>query len=337
MNNEQYTYTVCIHCMTYNHKPYILDALHGFTMQQTKFPYVALVMDDASTDGEPEVLRQYIAEQCDTSSMTTKDDELYELIEINAKDNPNCHFAFYFLKQNLYGTGRKKPIIDEWDVKVKYIACCEGDDYWTDPLKLQKQVDYLETHDECVMCCHAAEWDCNGEKNLWGCQYDHECDLTTDEVIRFGGLYIVYASTIYRKELLTHKAECIWWQMADVGDYPLHIAGTLYGTFHFFPDVMSVYRYQHEGSWTSQKNHQTTMKHTQCEINWLEEFDKDTDYKYTNAIHYHLWRYYSALYKHNLISLPAYLRSISHSDAKKSVMYKRAIKDIIKRFLNKLK
>lgn len=149
---SRYQYTVCIHCMTYNHKPYILDALHGFTMQQTKFPYVALVMDDDSTDGEPDVLRQYIAEQCDTSSMTMKDDELYELVEINAKNNLNCHFAFYFLKQNLWRTGKKKPIIAEWDEQAKYIALCEGDDYWTDPLKLQKQVDFLESHPEVGLC-----------------------------------------------------------------------------------------------------------------------------------------------------------------------------------------
>lgn len=318
--------------MTYNHKPYILDALHGFTMQQTNFPYVALVMDDASTDGEPEVLRQYIAEQCDTSSMTTKDDELYELIEINAKDNPNCHFAFYFLKQNLYGTGRKKPIIDEWDVKVKYIACCEGDDYWTDPLKLQKQVDYLETHDECVMCCHAAEWDCNGEKNLWGCQYDHECDLTTDEVIRFGGLYIAYASTIYRKELLTHKAECIWWQMADVGDYPLHIAGTLYGTCHFFPDVMSVYRYQHIGSWTANVT-KLGINHLKNRYSWLRSLNEYTNRVYRKSVAETqlCWSAIQTLYFQGDVSLWEYFVLICWSHNIHHA--KRFVKDIIKKII----
>lgn len=143
--------------MTYNHKPYILDALNGFAMQQTNFPFVAFVMDDASTDGEPEVLRQYISEQCDAASMTTKDDELYELIEIKAKDNSNCHFAFYFLKQNLWRTDKKKTIIAEWDAQAKYIAICEGDDYWTDPYKLQKQVDFLESHPDFSMCFHKVE------------------------------------------------------------------------------------------------------------------------------------------------------------------------------------
>ena len=152
MNNNQFNYTVCIHCMTYNHKPYILDALHGFAMQQTGFPYVALVMDDASTDGEPEVLRQYILGQCDADSLIKKETDLYELAEVNAKDNPHCHFAFYFLKENQFRTGKKKPIIAEWDAQAKYIALCEGDDYWTDPYKLQKQVDVLEK-DETLMAC----------------------------------------------------------------------------------------------------------------------------------------------------------------------------------------
>lgn len=307
---------VAIECLVYNHEPYLRECLEGFIIQKTNFPFLVVIHDDKSTDNSVEIIHEYVNKY------------------------PNIFIPIYE-KENQYSKGDDTldRIVEDviYQTKAKYIALCEGDDYWTDPYKLQKQVDYMETHDDCIMCVNATDWDCHGEMREWGCRYDYECDLTTDEVIRNSGLYINTVSTIYRKELSSKKADCKWWQMADVGDYPLHIAGTLYGKCHFFPEVMSVYRYQHEGSWTSQKNHQTTMKHTQCEITWLEEFDKDTDYKYTNAIHYHLWRYYSALYKHNLISLPAYLRSISHSDAKKSVMYKRAIKDIIKRFLNKLK
>lgn len=182
--DEQYKYIVCIHCMTYNQRPYILDALHGFIMQQTNFPFVAIVMDDASTDGEPEVLRQYISEQCDAASKTTKDDELYELVEINAKDNPNCHFAFYFLKKNLYRTGKKQPIIAEWDAQAKYIAMCEGDDYWTDPYKLQKQVDYMEEHEDCVMCFTNVEVLSHIEKERNMYAHLEERDFSIEEIAK---------------------------------------------------------------------------------------------------------------------------------------------------------
>ena len=65
MENTEYKYLVSVRCMTYNHAPYILDALNGFVMQKTTFPYVVQVVDDASTDGEQEVIRKYVAEQFD--------------------------------------------------------------------------------------------------------------------------------------------------------------------------------------------------------------------------------------------------------------------------------
>lgn len=121
-------YMVCIHCMTYNHEKYLADALEGFVMQKTDFPFVAVVIDDCSTDGTADVLRRY--------------EEKY----------PEIIKAVY-LKENYYSQHKsKQPFLEPWDSKSKYIALCEGDDYWTDPLKLQKQVDILEKHPEYTAC-----------------------------------------------------------------------------------------------------------------------------------------------------------------------------------------
>lgn len=153
-------FIVSIHCMTYNHSAYITDALNGFAMQQTDFPFVALVFDDASTDGEQEVIRKYLDEHFDHSEETgykqwETDDANYTFAR--HKSNGNCFFLVALLKKNLYRNPRKGELIKAWDEKAKYIAMCEGDDYWTDPLKLQKQVSFLESHPDFSMCFHGSD------------------------------------------------------------------------------------------------------------------------------------------------------------------------------------
>ncbi len=118
---------VAIHCMVYNHEPYLRDCLEGFVMQQTNFPFVAIVHDDASTDNSAAIIHEY--------------EEKYPHI-----------FKPIYETENQYSKrdgslGRiMNAAIDA--TGAKYVAICEGDDYWTDPLKLQKQVDFLESHSE---------------------------------------------------------------------------------------------------------------------------------------------------------------------------------------------
>lgn len=137
-------YKVLVRCYTYNHSKYIGDALNGFAMQQTNFPFVCLVMDDASTDGEQEVIKQWMGRECDMDRAETIDIPTSVVIIVPHKTNPSCTFAFYLLKQNLYRVkGEKKKHVDPWREKCEYEALCEGDDYWIDPLKLQKQVEIM--------------------------------------------------------------------------------------------------------------------------------------------------------------------------------------------------
>ena len=134
-------------CVTFNHAPYIVDAMNGFTMQQTSFPYVCTIVDDASTDGEPDIIRQYMEQHFDLEDVATvrrEETDDYRHLFARHKDNKNCYFALYLLKYNHYSIKKSKlPYLDEW-MEIKYLAPCEGDDFWITPHKLEKQVSFLE-------------------------------------------------------------------------------------------------------------------------------------------------------------------------------------------------
>jgi glycosyltransferase involved in cell wall biosynthesis len=142
--------------MTFNQAPYIEDAMNGFCMQQTTFPFVCCIMDDASTDGEPEVIKRYLQEHFDLSDTSVvRNDETDDYVRIFAqhKENKNCYFVACFLKYNHYRKKLKFPYIAEWNDHAKYVALCEGDDYWIHPQKLQLQAEYLDVHDEISLTC----------------------------------------------------------------------------------------------------------------------------------------------------------------------------------------
>ena len=119
---------VSICCLTFNHVSYVLQALDGFLMQKTSFDYEIIIHDDASTDGTQEIIKAY-------------QENYPEIIKPILQS------------ENQYSKGIK-PIFKYVFPRAqgKYIAMCEGDDYWTDPLKLQKQVDFLERNLDCSFC-----------------------------------------------------------------------------------------------------------------------------------------------------------------------------------------
>lgn len=121
---------VSILTLAYNHEPYIRQCLDGIVMQQTNFKFELLVHDDASTDGTAEIIREY-------------ESKYPEIIK------PIYQTENQYSKHVPIGTTYLYP-----RAQGKYIALCEGDDYWTDPLKLQKQVDFLESNQDYVLCTH---------------------------------------------------------------------------------------------------------------------------------------------------------------------------------------
>ena len=145
---------VRVACITFNHERYILDTINGFSMQVTNFPFVCTIIDDASTDGEQDVIKTYLDKHFNMSRAKTWETDEACYIEVTHNENLNCSFVVIFLKYNFYSLKKPKTsLISDWN-DTKYIAFCEGDDYWTDPYKLQRQIDFLESHPEYTMCFH---------------------------------------------------------------------------------------------------------------------------------------------------------------------------------------
>lgn len=129
-SEEPIMVSVC--CLVYNHEPFLRECFDGFVMQKTNFPIEILVHDDASTDHSADIIREY----------TAKYPHLFKPI---------------YQTENQYSKGVSITAKYQFSrAKGKYIAMCEGDDYWTDPLKLQKQVDFMEVHNDYVLCFHNA-------------------------------------------------------------------------------------------------------------------------------------------------------------------------------------
>lgn len=150
-------YSVYVRCITYNQANYIKDTLDGFCMQQTTFPFVCAIFDDTSTDGEIEIIKTYLNDNFeldDSETAFTKETEDYVLQYARHKVNHNCFFVVVFLKYNHWRLKKAKDIyVQEWIDRSEYKAECEGDDYWIDPLKLQKQVVFLDKHEDYSVCC----------------------------------------------------------------------------------------------------------------------------------------------------------------------------------------
>lgn len=219
--NNQNTPLVAIRCITYNHESYIRDALDGFVMQKTNFPFVAIVHDDASTDKTAEIIREY------------------------AEKYPNIIKPIFETENQYSKAGNPLGRIMQEAIEssgAKYVAICEGDDYWTDSLKLQKQVDFLESHQEYSMCYSKARLYIQSQKKYsntgLGIQYSDTKSLL------FEKYSIPTATIIYKKDLLSTeffkiKYEHTEWEM---GDLPLSLYLSTQGKLYMIDDFLATYR-----------------------------------------------------------------------------------------------
>lgn len=157
---DQYKVYIC--STTYNQASYIEDCLNGVAIQETSFTFVHHVIDDASTDGEQDVIKAWMERECYMEHAEYYDNEICAITIVKNKKNPNCTFAAYFLKKNMYVDPKKAELYKTWRQVCPYEALCEGDDYWIDPKKLQKQYDILEAHPEYSLCHHSHKILING-------------------------------------------------------------------------------------------------------------------------------------------------------------------------------
>lgn len=211
---EEQPLMVTIRCAAYNHELYIRQCLEGFIMQKTNFRFEAIVHDDASTDGTAAIIREY------------------------AEKYPNI-IKPIFETENQYSKRTLTRIMNE-HTHGKYVTICEGDDYWTDPLKLQKQVDFLESHPDYGLVHTLAKVYIDKshlykEKTI-GEEFDNVDQLiVVNRIVTLTTCYRTELSRCYREEIKPDNS----WKM---GDYPLWIYIALNSKVHFINEVTGVYR-----------------------------------------------------------------------------------------------
>ena len=210
---------VSISCITYNHEPYIAQALDGFLMQKTSFPFEVLVHDDASTDRTADIIREY------------------------EKKFPKIIKPIY-QKENQYSKGFTS-VTATWNVpraKGKYIALCEGDDYWIDENKLQMQVDFLEKNPEYGMCYTKSKQFLQ-EKGRYGKKTFGKKINSYDDIF-VNGNRIPTPSVVCRKELMSEFSEKFSSQSKKwiMGDLPLWLFIFKNSNVKFLNQETCVYR-----------------------------------------------------------------------------------------------
>ena len=283
-----HNYTVDVLCTTYNQSKYIEQTFNGFTMQSTTFPFVCLIFDDASTDGEDEVIRNYLNEHFDLENAIISDNVIAYVIIATHRQNTNCTFAVHLLKENHYQQKKSRiPYFTPWREKCKYEALCEGDDYWIDPLKLQKQVDFMEEHPEYTgIYTNAFLEDASGEKRLD--RFGHvkeDFDLTPELMIEGGGGVVRTVSDLHRLDVMTEYPDFA--NKCYVGDYPLHIFLSLKGKCRMLVEPMVVYRTAALGSWSEGKKKRTIEQEIAIRQNFnemLDGFDEYSNWRYHDSV-----------------------------------------------------
>lgn len=258
LNNE---IKVSILCNAYNHEAYIRDALEGFVRQETNFRYEVLIHDDASTDKTADIIREYEA----------KYPEIIKPI---------------YQTENQMSQGVKISVTYHYPrIKGKYIAFCEGDDYWTDTHKLQKQYDLMEAHPEADMCAHRAVSidGKTGEPRGYQGPSAEDAVYTPRQVIKGEGGFVATASLFYRHEMLSQIPT---FRKITPLDYAMQIHGSLRGGLLYLGEAMSVYRVCTPGSWTerTRKVYKRKKAVNQVIKRMLVQLNKDTKYKYWDAV-----------------------------------------------------
>ena len=279
---------VHINCRTFNQSQFIQDTLDGFVAQQTDFPFFAVIMDDASTDGEQDIIEAYFSRffgkgegACEERWET--DDARW--IYARHNENANVYFLAILLKKNLYRNPKKRELVPGW-TSADYYAMCEGDDYWTDPLKLQKQVDFLRQNQDYSICftnCQVSDGKRfrKGNSFIWDTYTTKDMLLHNslglkqrrDRVVSPG-----HTSTIvYRKPPISRPA---WISKCFIGDEPFFIWLSTFGKAKFINDVTSTYR---QGVGVSTVNF--SFVDDACKrIEMYRLIDKGLEYKYHKLI-----------------------------------------------------
>lgn len=297
MSEDTRPLMVTIQCITYNHEPYIRQCLEGFVMQKTNFRFEAIVHDDASMDGTAAIIKEYAEKYPDIIKPIFETENQYSKHDDSLRRIMNEH------------------------THGRYVALCEGDDYWIDSLKLQKQVDFLESHPDYSMCFHRAQIknDIGKKRTYILCEEIEDRDYSPNEV--YENWVIPTASICSKKDVL--HVENIGTERIMYGDIVYILNCAKIGKIRGMSDTMSIYRIQSMGVTNDKK----MLKHKALKILNHHQFIKDNypfikgsivnkhiSFAYLNRRHYQetYYKYIKdiiyALYYHPLVFFNMILR-----------------------------
>jgi glycosyltransferase involved in cell wall biosynthesis len=243
---------VSVAMVTYNHEKFIAQAIKSVLMQDSHFPIELVIGEDCSSDGTRNIVRRYA--------------EVY----------PDVIRALIH-EQNLGGYKNTQAVLRA--CRGEYIALLEGDDYWTSPHKLHKQVDFLESHPEYAMCFHNAItiWEDGSREPQSYRPVNQKIILTLEDLI-VDTYFIPTCSVMFRRGLFSEFPD--WCYNLAVGDWPLHIFNARHGKIRYLNEVMGVYRVHSGGLWSSMMDIQK-CKETIMMFDYVNDY---LDFQYEKQI-----------------------------------------------------
>lgn len=245
---------VDINLITYNHERFIAKAIESVLEQKTDFVYRLTIGDDCSTDNTKAIIRDYAQQYPDRIQVLLASEHR----GIERKDRVSIEV----LRLNT----------------SKYVALLDGDDYWTDPHKLQKQVDFLESHPECTMCFHNTMifYEDGSQEPTTFCPPNQKVISTLEDLL--SGNFIQSCSILFRRGLFGEFPD--WFYTSKMGDWPIHIMNARHGNIGYIDEVMGAYRIHRGGLWSLQKRtHQIVES-----ISVLDHINAYLDFKYEKEI-----------------------------------------------------
>lgn len=261
---------VSIICAAYNHEKYIAKTLESFVKQKTNFKFEVICHDDASNDDTAKIILEF------------------------QKKYPQI-IKPIIQSENQYSKGKSVSWIMYEQAQGKYIAMCEGDDYWIDENKLQKQFDYMETHSNCTMCFTNAiiENQENGEKRIFipYTDKDEAVFLAEQEIYEFKDLWklsaIPTASIFFPKKNLYQTPESFRLKGCPKGDLRMRMYFTGMGYAYFINETMCLYRAAVPGSATTRwrvSSKKESLKRAESILEMFDDVDEFFEYKYSETI-----------------------------------------------------
>ena len=209
--------------ITYKHEAFLAEAIEGVLMQEVDFEVELIIADDCSPDGTQDIVNHYI------------------------ENHPKGHWIKYHQHEKNIGM-MPNFIFALKEAKGKYIALCEGDDYWIDPYKLQKQVDFLEENPDYSVCFHMVQI-LNESTGKLENDSTHQIPETTSIIDLAKGNFIHTPSVVYRNSFIMFDPI---FNTVPAGDYLIHMLNARKGLIKKLNDTMAVYRLHDQGVWSSQ-------------------------------------------------------------------------------------